>query len=565
MPRRVPRRGIQANQQAVHTEGAGQMQELELTGNEAMAWAAKCVGVDLATGYPGLPCTSIINTLKNISEPGQTHVEWSGNERIALESAFGVAISGGRALSVQKMAGLNVALDSLMVMNILGTLGGLVVAVGDVPGSIFSGNEQDSRCLGAFAELPVLEPATPQEAFDFTIQAFEISEKFGLPVILRFAKGFSLAKGMVRLECAPPQAKQITSQIKRSYAPAQSRVEGHRKLHQKMREVKAYLTKSPLNTSQGTGDKAVVTCGFTYVKVKKVLEEKGLLDSCKLIKLGSLNPMPEDFLAKQLAGVSQAMAIEEIEPYLEDLLRVFANKAGQDLKVFGKTTGQVQWEGELSPGHIELSLDWFLGGQPQAGPNFADVQVAAAGNELPGFCEGCPYDFYFSALKRYLAQHQLPRPVFTGEPGCSIYLEAPPYEMLDAKTSLGGSLGMACGLARMQKDREVVAIVGDSAFFHSEIPTFVYASQSGADVIAMIVYNHAASVTGRQPNPGSGFDMQGQKAEVMEIAKIVEACKASLVKTVTGKDEKALWEAFDAAFNSKGLRVLILDDPCPLI
>ena len=541
------------------------MQELELTGNEAIAWAAKCMGVDVATGYPGLPCTSIINTLKNICDPHETLVDWSGNEKIALETAFGVSISGGRALTVQKMAGLNVALDSLMVVNILGTLGGLVVAVGDVPGSIFSGNEQDSRGLGAFAELPVLEPATPQEAFDFTVKAFEISESFGLPVILRFAKGFALVKGLVRLECPPPPAKQITTQIKRSYAPAQSRVEGHRRLHAKLREVAAYYAESGLNSALGFGDKAVVTCGFTYVKVKKALEEKGLLDVCKLIKLGSLYPMPAEFLAEQLAGISQAMAIEEIEPYLEDLLRVFANKAGLDLKVFGKTTGQVQWEGEMNHAHIAASLEWFLGGQAAAGPDFSQVEAPPAGNELPGFCEGCPYDYYFSELKKYLAANDLPRPVFTGEPGCSIYLEAAPYEMLDAKTSLGGSLGMACGLARMHKDREVVAIVGDSAFFHSEIPAFVYASHSKADVIAMVVYNHAAGVTGRQPNPASGFGMKGEKTQVMEIARIAEACQASLVWTVKGKDDKALWGAFDAAFNSKGLRVLVLDDPCPLI
>lgn len=541
------------------------MQELELTGNEAIAWAAKCMGVDVATGYPGLPCTSIINTLKNIAEPLDTRVEWSGNERIALETAFGVSISGGRSLSVQKMAGLNVALDSLMVMNILGTLGGMVVAVGDVPGSIFSGNEQDSRCLGAFAELPVLEPGTPQEAFDFTVEAYKISEKFGVPVILRFAKGFALAKGMVSFDCAPPRSKQITSVIKRSYAPAAARVGGHKKLHQKLKEISAYYTNLQLNTAEGSGDKAVVTSGFTYVKVKKAMEDKGLLGACKLIKVGSLNPMPQEFLSQHLAGVTQAMAIEEIEPYLEDMLRVFANTVGQDLKVYGKTSGQVQWEGELSPSHIELSLDWLMGDQASNGPDFALAEVAAAGNELPGFCDDCPYDYYFSELKKYLAKNQLPRPVFTGEPGCSIYLEAPPYEMLDAKTSLGGSLGLACGLSMMQSDRETVAIVGDSAFFHSEIPTFVYASQSGADVIAMIVYNHAASVTGRQPNPASGFDMKGEKAGIMEIADIVTACKASLVKVVKGKDEKSLWEAFDAAFNSKGLRVLILDDPCPLI
>ncbi|MCB2191575.1 MAG: hypothetical protein KQI62_08420 [Deltaproteobacteria bacterium] len=541
------------------------MQELELTGNEAIAWAAKCMGVDVATGYPGLPCTSIINTLKNIAEPSEMRVEWSGNERIALETAFGVSISGGRSLSVQKMAGLNVALDSLMVMNILGTLGGMVVAVGDVPGSIFSGNEQDSRNLGAFAELPVLEPGTPQEAFDFTVEAYQISEKFGVPVVLRFAKGFALAKGMVSFDCDTPQKMPITSVIKRSYAPAAARVGGHKKLHQKMKEIQAYFADSQLNTSEGSGDKAVVTSGFTYVKVKKVMEAKGLLGACKLIKVGTLNPLPQEFLSEQLAGVTQAMAIEEIEPFLEDMLRVFANTVGQDLKVFGKTGGQVQWEGELSPEHIELSLDWLAGDQATAGPDFSVIQVAEAGNELPGFCDDCPYEFYFSELKKYLAKNQLPRPVFTGEPGCSIYLEAPPFEMLDAKTSLGGSLGLACGLSLMQTDRETVAIVGDSAFFHSEIPTFVYAAQNGINVIAMIVYNHAASVTGRQPNPASGFDLKGEKADITEIAEVVSACKASLVKTVKGKDEKALWDAFDAAFNSKGLRVLILDDLCPMI
>ena len=540
------------------------MQEKELTGNEAIAWAAKCMGVDLMTGYPGLPCTSIVNTMRDIADSG-TLVEWSGNEKIALENAFGVAISGGRAMTVQKMAGLNVALDSLTVMNILGTLGGLVLAVGDVPGSIFSGNEQDTRNLGAFAELPVLEPSNPQEAFDFTVKAFQMSEQFGLPVILRFAKGFALAKGMVSFQCDAPQKMAITSDIKRSFAPAQARIDGHRQLHQKMREVLGSLTAEPLSTAEGSGGKAVVTCGFTYVKVKKVMTDLGLLDSCKLIKLGALNPMPEDFLTGELDGVSEVMAIEEIEPYLEQALRILANKRGLDLKVYGKTSGEVQWEGELSPQHIQLSLKWLLKGDRSATPDFSQLEVAAAGNELPGFCEGCPYDFYFSELKKYLEERGIPRPVFTGEPGCSIYLEAPPYEMLDAKVSLGGSLGVASGLAKVQKDRAVVAVVGDSAFFHSEIPSLVYASHSGTDLIAMIVYNHTAAVTGRQPNPASGFDLRGQQKEVMEIAKLVEACQVSLLRTVKGMDTEALWKAFDQAFSSKGVRVLILDHPCTRI
>ena len=252
---------------------------------------------------------------------------------------------------------------------------------------------------------------------------------------------------MVSFDCAPPRNKQITSVIKRSYAPAAARVGGHQKLHQKLKEISAYYTKLQLNTAEGSGDKAVVTSGFTYLKVKKVMEAKGLLGVCKLIKVGSLNPMPQEFLSQQLAGVTRAMAIEGNRALSGRHAPNFRQRRGpRTLKVYGKTSGQVQWEGELSPAHIELSLDWFMGDQASGGPDFALAEVAAAGNELPGFCDDCPYDYYFSELKKYLAKNQLPRPVFTGEPGCSIYLEAPPYEMLDAKTSLGGSLGLACGL-----------------------------------------------------------------------------------------------------------------------
>ncbi|MEW5913484.1 MAG: thiamine pyrophosphate-dependent enzyme [Thermodesulfobacteriota bacterium] len=536
-----------------------------MSGNEAIAWAVKSLGVDLVTGYAGLPCTSVINTLKDITTAAEMDLEWSGNEKIALETAFGVSISGGRAMTVQKMAGLNVALDSLMVINLLGSAGGLVLAVGDVPGSIFSGNEQDSRALGAFAELPMLEPSTPQEGFDFTVQAFQLSEKFGLPVILRFAKQFALAKGPVNFGGDLKKETKIISAIQRSFAPAAKRVAAHKLLHQKNQEVAAYYAGLSLNQTQGQGDKAIVSCGYTYIKVREALEAQAWPQACKLIKLGALNPMPRDFLTKELQGVREILVIEEIEPYLEEKLRNLVGLEGLPAKVYGKTTGHAQWEGELSAQHIALSLEWFLGRGRGGAVDFGSVPVAAAGNELPGFCEGCPYDYYFGELKKFLADKRLPRPVFTGEPGCSIYLEAPPYEMLDVKVSLGSAIAVACGLAKMQKDRTVVAIVGDSSFFHSEVASLIYAAHGQADIIAMVVYNHTAGVTGRQPNPATGWDLRGEKAEVMEIARIAQACGAPYVRTIKGRDQAELREAFSEVFGRKGTRVLILDDPCTLI
>lgn len=538
------------------------MQEMELSGNQAIAWAAKCLKVDLVTGFAGLPCTSIINTLKEITTADELDVEWSGNEKIALETAFGVSVSGGRAMAVQKMAGLNVALDSLMVINTLGCSGGLVLAVGDVPGSIFSGNEQDSRYLGAFAELPMLEPTTPQEGFDFTVQAFLLSEKFGLPVILRFAKQFALAKGRVCIGEIEDRQYDVISSIKRSFAPAANRVEAHRQLNEKMKAVSDYYAELNLDRVKGDGDTAIISCGYTSRKVESCIEASGLGSSIRRITLSALYPMPRDFLLQQLKGVKTVMAIEEIEPYLEEKIRNFVAVEGLPITVYGKTTGHVQWEGELSDQHIKLSLEWLSNPAQNGNVDFSTVKVTAAGNELPGFCEGCPYAYYFGELKAFLEEKALPRPVFTGEPGCSIYLEAPPYEMLDVKVSLGSSTAVACGLSKIQKDRAVVAVVGDTSFFHSEVLSFIYAGNTDANIIAMVVYNHTAGVTGRQPNPASGSDLRGNTTEKMDIAKFAESCRFPYVRTIKGRDRKELREAFEAVFSKKGPRVLILDDPC---
>ena len=541
------------------------MQELQLTGNEAIAWGAKCAGVELATGYPGLPCTSIIDTLKNITAPEDVWVEWSVNEKIALETAYGVSISGGRALTVQKMAGLNVCLDSLMVVNLLGIAGGLVLAVGDVPGSIFSGNEQDSRILGAFAEIPVLEPSTPQEGFDFTLAAFALSEKYGLPVILRFSKEFAREKAVVKFTRDQAPRAPLISEIRRSYAPAAKRIDAHCRLHEKNRQMPAYFSTLDFNRAEGKGEKALISCGYTFTKLQKALAAGPWPTDYKLIKLGTLNPLPADFLAGHLQGVNECLVVEEVEPYLEERLRGLVSRKNLPAMIYGKTTGSVKWEGELSPRHIDLSLQWFLGADRKTPPDFVGVEAAAAGNELPGFCDNCSYDYYFSELKKYLQENQIPRPLFTGEPGCSIYLEAPPYEMLDVKVSLGSSIGVACGLAKRQQDRAVVAIVGDSAFFHSEIPSLIYASHSQADILAMIVYNYTAGVTGRQPHPASGYDLRGNPKDVISIVKIAQACQVPYVKLIKGKDEKELKAAFAEVFGRKGTRVLVLDYPCALL
>ncbi|RJX33349.1 MAG: indolepyruvate ferredoxin oxidoreductase subunit alpha [Desulfarculus sp.] len=542
------------------------MQEMDLTGSEAIAWAAKCLKIDLATGYPGMPCTGILDALKDITTPAEMEVDWAGNEKIALETAYGVSISGGRALTVQKMAGLNVCLDSLTIINLLGTSGGLVLAVGDVPGSIFSGNEQDSRVLGAFAEVPVLEPATPQEGFDLTVAAFLVSEKYSLPVLLRFSKEFAKAKATVRFEPNYDKRPAGETEIKRSFAPAFKRVEAHKKLHQKIAKISADFSGGGLNSVEGSGDKAVITSGYTYNKVKQALAAEGLSQECLLIKMATLNPLPETYLLKQLAGVQEVLAIEEVEPYLEEKVRNAVKKGDLEARVYGKTTGQVNWEGELSLEDIKLSLRWF--GQPAdrgAAINFEGAENQEAGNELPGFCDSCPYDYYFNQLKQYLQQSHTAAPLFAGGPGCSIYLEAPPYEMLDVKVSLGSSIAVACGLAKQQKYRPVVAITGDSAFFHSEVASLISASHQGADIIVLLVYNYTAGVTGRQPNPASGYDLRGNKKAAMDIARIVEACQVPYLRVIKGRDESRLRQAFDEAFRLRGTRVLILDDPCPMI
>jgi indolepyruvate ferredoxin oxidoreductase alpha subunit len=539
-------------------------QELVMTGNEAIAHGARIAGVSVATGYPGGPSTSVLEHLAAITSPGTTSVEWSGNEKVALEVAYGASIAGERSLVSKKMAGLNVALDSLMVVNLLGISGGMLVAVGDVPGAMLSGNEQDSRVLGAFAELPVLEPSCPEEGMRMVQHAFEISEEFGIPVVLRYTKSYAVSKQIVRL---PYEGRHRVSsgrpgRITKCFVPGSERVRAHRELHSKNVDLSRRFCLSPFNMIEGKGDIRILTSGHIALTVQDTVKQSDADPRIKLLRLGTVHPLPEDLVLQFSQESNEILVIEEIEPFIEDRAREILHRHGIHTKILGKRTGNVPWGGEMKEHHVRESLHGFLGDR-----GFL-TDTSSAHDDVStnkGMCEGCPYATCFSILKQVIGDRGLPRPVFVGEPSCAVYLRTPSYDMLDVKVSLGSSVAVGTGIAKSSIDRNVIAIVGDSAFYHSEINGIINAACLEADILILLIYNHTAGITGRQPHPGTGYNLRGESAPLIEPEPLVRACGVKDVKIVNGTDKDGLRLAFEDALGKSGPRVVIYDEPCPLV
>jgi indolepyruvate ferredoxin oxidoreductase, alpha subunit len=522
-------------------DASGAAHALLLSGNEAIARGAREAGIRVAAGYPGTPSTEILEALVRLDPGRQVYVEWATNEKVALDVALGAAIGGVRALATMKHVGLNVAADTFMTSALTGVRGGLVIVSADDPGMHSSQNEQDNRLFARFAGVPLLEPADSHEARAFTVEAFDLSERFDVPVILRTTTRVSHARGVVtpgQLR-VPPSPQFVREPSKFVMLPGFARGRHHVALA-RLETLAAEAGRSALNCVEWR-DRSVgiVTSGIVYHYVREVLPDASVL------KLGFSFPVPLGLVREFAAGVDRLIVVEELEPFLEEALLA----AG--LEVEGK-----RWfprEGELSPELVRRGLVAAGCLEDSAATLHAAPPTAT---RPPVLCPGCPHVAPFLALRQLGA-------VVAGDIGCYTLAATEPLAAMDTTVAMGSSIGMAIGLARSGgAGGPVVAVIGDSTFLHAGLPALADAAYNDTRLTVLILDNGTTAMTGGQAHPAAGTTIRGDRAPSVDLPAVCRALGASRVEVVDPYDIAQTSLALQRAIAAPGVSVVITNRPC---
>ena len=498
-----------------------------LSANEAVACGAAQAGCIVASAYPGTPSTEILENIAKFKDT--VKCEWAVNEKVAMETAVGASIAGARSLTAMKHVGLNVAMDPLMTFTYVGATGGMVVVSADDPGMHSSQNEQDNRNLAKFARMPMFEPSDSQEAYDMVQAAFETSEKFHVPCMLRLTTRTSHSSSLVNLgdfKPAPheiiPYKKDITHTI-----PVPAFARGQRFAAQKRSaEMAKAASKSKFNRIEpGKKQIGIITSGVAYQYVKEVFPEFTVL------KLGWTNPFPADLVKKFAKTVRHVLVVEELDPFLEDQVKALGIKVQSH-----KTELNMM---ELNPDRLQDLRHELLKDVPKAKVVKPDATLPT---RPPVLCAGCGHRGVFYTLSKLGA-------TVTGDIGCYTLGAFPPLNALDTTICMGASIGNAAGMKKAGQKGRICAVLGDSTFFHSGITGILSAHYNGTPVTTVVLDNRITAMTGHQDNPGTGKTLAGDPAPVTEILDIAKACGYKKVVKVSADDlgelEKVLKDAMD--------------------
>ena len=498
-----------------------------LSANEAVAHAAAQAGCIVASAYPGTPSTEILENIAKFKDT--VKCEWAVNEKVAMETAIGASMAGARSLTAMKHVGLNVAMDPLMTFTYVGATGGMVIISADDPGMHSSQNEQDNRNLAKFARAPLFEPSDSQEAYDFTLAAFEISEKFRVPAIIRLTTRTSHSSTLVELGDFNPKPRELIP-YKRDisrHIPVPMFARGHRLNAQKRTaEMEAAANVSALNrVEKGKTDFGFVTSAVAYQYVKEIFPEYSIL------KLGWTNPLPKELVRDFAKSVEKVVVVEELDPFLEEQIRAMGIEVVEHQTELNML--------ELNADRIQNLRHELIGDVPAA--------VAATGaSDLPTrppvLCAGCGHRGVFYVL------HKLGATV-TGDIGCYTLGAFPPLNAMDSTICMGASIGNAAGMKKAGLKGRICAVLGDSTFFHSGMTGILSALYNGTPVTTVVLDNRITAMTGHQDNPGTGKTLAGDVAPVTEIGEIAKAMGYKKVVKVSADDlgelERVLTDAMD--------------------
>jgi indolepyruvate ferredoxin oxidoreductase alpha subunit len=514
-------------------------------GNEAVARGAYEAGVKVVSSYPGTPSTEITQA---VSSYDRVYCEWSSNEKVGMEVAIGASLAGARAMTCMKHVGLNVAADPLFTVSYTGVSGGLVIVVADDPGMHSSQNEQDSRNYARGAKLPMLEPADSQECLDFTRMAYDISEKYDTPVMIRLSTRVSHSRTLTEIH-EPMEQKLIPyvkNMQKNVMMPAMA-VKRHVVVEARQKQIAADASEGVLGNAyrveEGNKDIGIITSGIAWQYVKEAMPD------ASVFKLGMVWPLPLDAIRKFAATVKRLIIVEELDPIIETELKA----AG--IKCEGKELFTLQ--GEYTPAMIREALS----DNKNPLSAFDKSALPLAPGRPPVMCAGCPHKGLFMALSRLKA-------VVTGDIGCYTLGALSPTNAMDVCVCMGASVGMAHGIDKAtdsEMSEKTVAVIGDSTFLHTGINGLINSVYNGSRSTVIILDNSITGMTGHQQNPATGRNIRLEPAPAVDLEALCRSVGVQSVYTVDPADTDASRKTISQAMKEPHVTVVIARRPCALI
>ncbi|MBN1444580.1 MAG: indolepyruvate ferredoxin oxidoreductase subunit alpha [Candidatus Omnitrophica bacterium] len=530
------------------------MKKEYLLGNDAIAYGLLEGGIEASFAYPGTPSSEITEKLIELSKTHGFYTEWSVNEKSAYENAYGVSLTGRRAAAIMKHVGLNVASDAFITSAYTGIIGGLVLVVADDPYAHSSQNEQDSRRYALLAKIPYLEPSSIQEAKDMAAFAFSLSEKTGLPVMLRSVTRISHGKSDVEL--GKLNHIKRDSQFRKDpsrfvMVPSNART-ALKRLNEKQPVLKKIMEEMPFNKTDGNpSETGIVASGISYPYIMEMKAEENLPVA---VFKASTFPLPENKLALFIKGKKKILVLEEGDPVIEEKIYIISKSCNPLVCISGRMNGIVPEGGELSVDLLKKILKKVSGAEEkQQGEPESPASLPV---RMPVLCPGCSHTGSFYILKKVFGKDAL----FPGDIGC--YTLGIQSGTIDTCLCMGGGINTGSGMSRFEKEREVISIIGDSTFFHAGITGLINACYNKANQIIAILDNRTTAMTGHQPHPGTGITAGGEKSAGIDIEKIAYACGAEKVVTIDPYRIKESVQKLKALKGKKGVRVIIAKRGC---
>ena len=523
-----------------------------MLGNEAIARGAYEGGAKVATGYPGTPSTEILEEIAGYDE---IDTEWSVNEKVAMDVAIGASLGGVRSIVTMKHAGLNVASDPFVPISLMGVNGGLVLVGSDDVGAVSSPTEQDTRIYAKLFHIPMLEPSDSQEAKDFTALAFQLSERFDVPVFLRTTNGVSHSKGIVSLS---PRKEKTFSPFDK--ASPKFRPQGgvhpvvmHQNGFERLKRIERYAEKAKINRIEW-GDRriGILSSGIAYQYAKEVLP------FCSFLKLGMTYPLPTELIKAFASKVKQVYVIEELEPFLEEQIKTIGIRAkGSELRSHA---------GSLSR---EVLTEIFSGDLKRFGQKVVKPRPPSsqAVRRFPTMCSGCLHLALYFAIRMLRRKMKEKDIVVMGDIGCYSLGIAAPHNMLACAFAMGSGISSGHGLTKALmkgSDKKVMAYIGDSTFLHSGIPSLLNAVYNRSSLTVIIADNGTTAMTGGQEHAGTGRTIRGEEGIPINLPDLCRSLGVPDIREVDPYDFKSTFEALKEAIEFEGVSVLIAKRPCCL-
>ncbi|MCS4540724.1 MAG: indolepyruvate ferredoxin oxidoreductase subunit alpha [Euryarchaeota archaeon] len=535
-----------------------------LSGNEAIARGAVESGVQVVASYPGTPTAEILENIASVAKQFGIHAEWSVNEKVAFEVAAGASYCGVRSITSMKHVGVNVASDTLMTLNYTGVKGGFVLVSGDDPYCHSSQNEQDNRFYARFAKIFCLEPSSPQEAKDMIIEAFEISEKLALPVMLRTVTRTSHAKSDVILGELPKEKRKaefVKDPKNFVCMPINSRPM-HKRLNQKLIEMQKLSENSKFNHVKLDGDEKVgiIASGVSWNYVLDALEILKPKEKVALLKIGIAHPLPDLLIKKILNSVELVLIVEELEPFVEEHVKGLLSETNPKVKILGKYSNDIPREGELSFKKILPGVTGLFRIDFKINENL----TRQAGEILPPrpaiLCPGCPHMGTFYAIKE-----AAPNGIYPSDIGCYGLGFNPPLKTVDTMLCMGSGEGIGQGIYQVGEGHPVIVTIGDSTFLHAGMPALLNSVYNKAKLTVVIMDNRITAMTGHQPHPAVGITATGEKTKSVKLEEIARALGVDFVEVTDPFNIKSTTEIIKKAVEYPGTSVVISRRMCSLL